>query len=135
MRGLLLLGLLILWVIPGMGEEITSKNATLGDALKSVIKEQGVLVRHGFFTGNDYRQQDDSYRSTYLMGVIDGFLFSPMFGAPKDGPLRRVELCVAGMQSSQVMALVDGFLLTRPVQWHEDMHSLTYQALLASCPK
>ncbi|MDB5813499.1 MAG: hypothetical protein JWN23_616 [Rhodocyclales bacterium] len=135
MQRLMLVGLLVLWAAPGIGEKITTKNTALGDYLQSVIKSQGIWVKNGFFTGNDYRELNDADRGIYLMGIIDGFLFAPTFGAPQNGPIRRIERCVTSMRNNQVTALVDGFLLTRPVQWHEDMHVLTYQALLASCPK
>lgn len=95
-------------------------------------QDQPAEIHNGFLTGNEYRDLANTQRQHYIMGVIDGSLLAPLFGAPKP-KLAWLETCVTGMRSDQVVAIVDKFLEANPVRWHQSMHVLVYSALRESC--
>ncbi len=66
------------------------------------------------------------------MGLIDGVLLAPFFGAPKDN-LAWLEECVTGMKSSQTAAIFSAYLDGHPARWHQGAHVLFYYAMRDAC--
>lgn len=105
--------------------------ATLSSA-SLAAQNRRVEIKYGFLKGNDYRTHGDSERAEYVMGVLDGLLAAPVFGAPKKN-LAWLEACTVGMTNDQVTAIVDKYLRENPEQWNEGMNVLVYSAMLGAC--
>jgi hypothetical protein len=76
-------------------------------------------------TGNAYRAYSDDIKAVYVMGVLDGFLVAPGFGAPRK-ELAWLEACSVGMSGNQVAAIADKYLRDRPEHWNQPMNGLVY---------
>ncbi len=92
-----------------------------------------ITVRSGFITGAGFLELSESEQSVYAMGVVDGLLLSPLFGAPDKGGAFRLAECLVGLSGKQVAAMVKKFLDENPKRWLEDAHILVYGALLEPC--
>jgi len=95
---------------------------------------QPVTIKNGFGSGEDYLKMSQSEQRAYAMGVVNGMLLAPLFGAPKNKML-QIENCLVGMTDSQVAAILAKYLRDNPGRWHETPHTPMYAALLESCPK
>jgi hypothetical protein len=71
-------------------------------------------------------------RLNYVEGIIDGFLYSPMFGGSEQS-MHALKICVGGMQSGQALAIVDQYMKGNPSQWDWQMNLLVHRALYAAC--
>lgn len=94
--------------------------------------DKPVKLQHGFFKGNDYRAMAGNARTAYVSGMLDGFLFAPVFGADA-GDLSPLAKCLTGMRSDQAMAIVDYHMTKHPEMWDADMNTIVYRALLQAC--
>jgi hypothetical protein len=54
--------------------------ATCSSAL--AISSDLVELHHGYITGNTYRDMPQREQQSYVLGVVDGMLMAPVFGAP-----------------------------------------------------
>ncbi len=95
---------------------------------------QPITIRSGFDSGEGYLQMSQSEQRAYAIGVVNGMLLAPLFGAPKNKML-QIENCLGGMSDSQVAAILAKYLRNNPGRWHETPHAPMYTALLESCPK
>lgn len=102
--------------------------------LVSTAVAQPVAINNGFGTGEDYLKMDTSEQRAYAMGVVNGMLLAPLFGAPKSKML-RIENCLVGMTDSQVAAILAKYLRDNPGRWHETPHAPMLAALMENCPK
>jgi hypothetical protein len=94
--------------------------------------KQPIAIKGGFITGNTYREYSDDIRAVYVMGVIDGMLDAPGFGAPKK-KLAWLESCVVGMNGYQVAAIVDKKLRDIPEYWNEPINGEVFSAMSTAC--
>lgn len=90
--------------------------------------DQDVLIHNGFATGIDYVKMSKSEKRVYAMGVINGMLLAPFFGAPKD-KMKWFESFVENMNDEQVAAILSKYINDNPGRWHEGLHILMYAAL------
>jgi hypothetical protein len=90
------------------------------------------LIHHGFATGEDYLNMTEAEQEAYAMGVVNGMLVAPLFGAPKKR-LAWLEGCMRGKSSSQVTALFTNYLRENPLRWNETPHVTMYSALRNAC--
>jgi len=90
--------------------------------------DQGVLIHNGFGTGQDYIEMTQSQKKTYAMGVINGMLLAPLFGAPK-GELQWFEAYIERMTAKQVATILTKYLGDNPGRWHDGLHILMYAAI------
>jgi len=104
----------------------------IASASSSTLAAQDVYIHNGFIRGNDYRSWNATEKNRYAVGVIEGMLLAPLFGAPKE-QLSWLEECAAGMNSRQIIAILDRFLDDNPARWHEYMHTLAYTAMNDAC--
>ncbi len=94
--------------------------------------EPPVIIKSGFLSGEQFIGLPETQRRAYAMGIADGFLFSPMWGAPK-GKLQWLEECVVGMSDSQLATIIARFIQERPGEWHLNAHGLAFRSLKESC--
>ena len=92
----------------------------------------GVYVREVFINGNEFLGRSDQEKRFYAIGVIEGMLLPPFFGAPNNN-LAWLEDCVVGMTDRQVVAIFEKFLSENPGRWHDPMHILSYAAMRDAC--
>jgi hypothetical protein len=97
------------------------------------LAAEPVLIQNGFGTGEEYLKMSPLEQRAYAMGIVNGMLLAPLFGAPKDR-MFRFESCVTGMTDSQVAAILTKYLRDNPGRWHETPHAPMYTALMKACP-
>jgi hypothetical protein len=93
---------------------------------------QQVIVEQGYIAGTHYRDMVESARGMYVMGVVDGFLASTMFGGSHPRAL-WLKSCITGVNTGQLVAIIDRFISEHPERWDQGMHVLVYSALLDAC--
>jgi len=91
-------------------------------------------VNSGFGTGELFLSLSESEQRSYAVGVINGMLVAPMFGAQKK-KMRWFEQCIQNMTDSQVTSILVKFLRDNPGRWHETPHVPMFTALKEACPK
>ena len=134
-------------VIPPFLSHLTNKADVAGPTLSAVpapAKEEArptppatsdlVEIGAGFVAGNQYISLSPNARQKYIAGVIDGFLTSPAFGAPKTNT-GWIERCIQGMSDQQIDTIVLGFLNEHPERTHYPMTIITYSAMKGACLK
>jgi hypothetical protein len=93
-------------------------------------------IKNGFVTAQEYLDLDAKRQNGYAMGIIDGMLLSPLFGAPDDGEkLKLLGTCVQGMNDDQMRAIFDKFLKDHPERWNDVMHAVAFTAVMEACEK
>ena len=92
------------------------------------------LIRSGFGTGEQYLAASEQEQRAYAVGIINGMLMAPMFGASR-GKMRWLGQCIQGMTDSQIASILTKYLRDNPSRWHETPHAPMYTALKESCPK
>jgi hypothetical protein len=102
----------------------------------SGFSQDGRVVHHGFLNAEDYLELSAQQQLGYAMGVIDGMLIAPLFGAPDDGArLKMLGHCVEGMRNTQVKAILDTFLKQHPERWNDPMHAVAFAATQEACSR
>ena len=91
-----------------------------------------IYVQNGFVDGNDFLSFSSDGKEKYAIGFIDGLLIAPLLGAPKRR-LNWLEQCAVGMNSKQIVAILEKYLTENPAKWHQSMHGLSLSAMKASC--
>lgn len=94
---------------------------------------QDVYIHNGFMKAESYLGLPDARRSAYVMGLIDGFLFSPGFGASEQ-KVTWLHDCTVGMSEGQITAVIDQYIRANPIMWQQPVHVLANNALRAACP-
>ena len=98
----------------------------------SSVVADPVAIKRGFFTGNDFLQLSQDDKRDYVIGMTDGLLLAPIFGAPK-AEMKWVEDCLTDMNNVQISAILEFFLKNNPARWHQQMNILTFVALKENC--
>lgn len=91
-----------------------------------------VTIKNGFHTGQTYQTLSYAQRVGYMSGLVDGLLLAPFLGGSEENWLTR---CMVGMSDTQMTAIADKYVSDHPQDWHQPMHVLAYNALLAGCTK
>jgi MFS-type transporter involved in bile tolerance (Atg22 family) len=103
----------------------------------SGLSQQGISVKNGFLTAEEFTHMNDQSQHDYAMGVVDGMLLAPLFGAPhdwKDGQkIGAFGDCITGMSSRQVAAIISKFVRDHPERWNESMHAVAFAAMTQAC--
>jgi hypothetical protein len=91
-------------------------------------------VEHGFLTGTDYKKGNPGERASYVMGVVDGFYYSPIFGAPYT-KIDKVQICLDKLAptAAQVAGIVDHYMETNPGILHDQMQPIVLGAIRNVC--
>lgn len=107
---------------------LTTGTASLGATQAQGTQEAGVIFKGGFETGRTFlNDRSSAQQRAYAVGVIDGMLMSPVFGAPRD-TIEWLERCIKGMSGSQVEAILLKHLKNHPERWH---YPLNHESLVA----
>jgi hypothetical protein len=101
-------------------------------ASPNIAAERGVLIHNGFGTGQDFLGFSDVGKRAYAMGVINGFIMAPMFGAP-EAQVFRFGRCLENMTDVQVAAIIDKWLREHPERWHYGLHDVSWDAVTSVC--
>lgn len=105
----------------------------LAVAMSFPTQAQGeIFVHSGFMKGESYLNLSEVRRSAYAMGLVDGFLFAPGYGAPSN-KVDWLYSCISGMTDTQITAIIDKHIRDNPVQWQQPVHMLAHNALNAAC--
>jgi hypothetical protein len=98
--------------------------------LGSPVSAEDPTVIGGFLKGGMFLEQAAARREAYAMGLVDGFLLAPLWGAPK---ATRFEACVQGMASKQVSAMLEKEIRDHPQEWHLPAHFSMFRAFEKAC--
>jgi len=49
----------------------------------SCFSQQGISIKAGFLTAEEFTHMNEQSQRDYAMGVVDGMLLPPLFGAPR----------------------------------------------------
>lgn len=93
-----------------------------------------VKIRSGFSTGQKYIQMTAAQKRYYAMGIVNGMLLAPLFGAPKEN-MATLEKCISDMTDTQVAAILTEYLNKNPGQWNETPHVPMHKAMTEACTK
>jgi len=97
---------------------------------------QGVRIHNGFMKAEDFLHMSTDSRRDYAMGIVDGMLLAPAFGAPDKGQkVQSFGACIEGMDDSQVAAIIEKFLRDRPERWNERLNLVVFAAMMEACSK
>lgn len=91
-------------------------------------------IHKGFLKTNDYLKAEKMERRFYGMGIIDGIMLSPFFGAPKS-KMVWLEKCLENMTDDQVEAIITKYLENNPGEWHYYLHVVIFLAFSKICKK
>lgn len=99
--------------------------------------DSSVYVPNGFFNGHEYHGFNEEQKRFLVAGALDGFFLAPIL-ADKDIPLvRKLGHCMDNMNATdgQLVAIVDRYLETHPVELGRQVHVIVYNALFDACAK
>jgi hypothetical protein len=103
----------------------------------SAFSQQGISVKSGFLTAEEFTHMNDQSQHDYAMGVVDGLLLALLFGAPRawnDGQkIGALGDCITGMSSKQVAAIISKFVRDHPERWNDSMHAVAFTAMTHAC--
>jgi hypothetical protein len=103
----------------------------------SGLAQQGISIKTGFLTAEEFTHMNDQSQHDYAMGVVDGMLLAPLFGAPRawnDGQKIGVfGECITDMSSKQVAAIISKFVRDHPERWNDSMHVVAFAAMTHAC--
>lgn len=89
-------------------------------------------VQRAFLTGNEYVQRSPWERERLVVGVVEGFFASALIGA-RQVTLQRMQRCLQPMDSGQLRAILDRYVIEHPQWRHQHMGVLMYRALNEGC--
>ncbi len=104
-------------------------------ALSGLSQAPPVIIHNGFLKAEDFTHMDERRQRDYSIGLIEGMMLAPLFGAPSDGSLKRLLDCTVGMSDSQIAAIFAKFAKDHPERWNENLHTVAYAAIMDGCSK
>ena len=93
-----------------------------------------ISLQTGFLTGEGFLKLSQKEKVSYAMGIVDGFLSAPMFGANAKY-VDWLSECAKGKTNTQVSAILTKYLQDNPGRWDKSVQILMFEALLAECEK
>ncbi len=87
----------------------------------------------GRMDGNEWRRLSENIKTGYVVGIIDGFYFSLIFGA-EGKTLDDLHECIANKPSAQMKAIVQKYHTDHPEMWDQPMSRIVTGALDEICP-
>jgi hypothetical protein len=97
-------------------------------------RAEEVTVPNSFVTGESYMRMDQSGRSAYVAGLLDGLMVSTLFGAAQDR-IKILQVCNVGRKNSQLAEVLYIYIKERPEYWHWGAHILFHNRMLELCPQ
>jgi len=92
-----------------------------------------IAIHNGFLTGEQYRNEGATDQIMYSIGLVDGMLVSPLFGAPDTGKAEKLGKCTEGMSGSQIVAILNKHLNDHPEEWNQPMHAIAFRTFRDVC--
>jgi hypothetical protein len=91
-------------------------------------------INNGFLTGKSFQSGSQSMRTAYVIGVLDGFSYAPVFGAP-DTKIEKLRQCIGAMHADarQVGTIVDKYLEANPDSLSLQMQPIVLRAMRQVC--
>jgi hypothetical protein len=102
-------------------------------ALPALPQDKGIMIPHGFGTGQDYVEMTEAQQRSYAIGFVNGLLFTEALGAPGNR-IQWLAACVDGLSDVQVSATLFQYISSHTSEWNRDLHLLSYRALNDTCP-
>lgn len=96
------------------------------------VKKGPVSYFKGFLTGEEFLKLGENDRTSYVMGLTDGFLAAPLFGADMKY-VGWVNDCVKGKTNTQIAAIFRKYLEQNPGRWEKTTQPLMFEALRKAC--
>ena len=96
-------------------------------------EKRPITLHNGFLTVQMYMGLSEAAKLGYAMGIIDGMLLAPLFGAPDDGKVSKLGRCATGMTNEQVAAIITKLIKEHPEEWHIPLHLQVYRKLHSMC--
>jgi hypothetical protein len=101
------------------------------------FSQQGIPIKTGFLTAEEFTHMNGQSQHDYAIGVVDGMLLTPMFGAPRawdnGQKIGAFGDCITGMSSKQVVAIISKFVRDHPERWNDSMHLVAFTAMTRAC--
>jgi hypothetical protein len=94
---------------------------------------QKLVVPFGFYKGEQFLDVNETEKTTYTEGLIDGFLGSGLFGAPNEA-VDSLKSCITGMDNKQLTAILTKYIKDHPERWQEPTGLLAFNAFSLACP-
>jgi hypothetical protein len=95
---------------------------------------QKIAFKFGYIKGEQFLKLNQNDKAMYAMGIYDGILLAPFFGANRSD-IEWMEDCTNSWSANQLSAILEKFLQNNPQRWHEPMNMLSYIALSNACGK
>jgi len=91
-------------------------------------------INNGYLSGKAFRGGSQTMRTAYVIGVLDGFSYAPVFGAP-DTKIEKLRRCIGAMHADarQVGTLVDQYLDAHPESLGEQMQPIVLRTMRQAC--
>jgi GrpB-like predicted nucleotidyltransferase (UPF0157 family) len=95
-----------------------------------------VHVYNSFMNGERFLELSESEKSSYVMGILDGYSAAPIFGTKADEKkLTRIHACIDGKTNTQISAIFTKYLKDNPDKWHLPASVAMYNTLNKVCGK
>lgn len=91
-----------------------------------------ISVSKGFLTGEEFLKLSEGDKVSYSMGIIDGYLSAPIFGA-NNKYLKWIPTCIEGKTNTQITAILVKYLKDNPGRWDKSVQFLMFWALQKAC--
>lgn len=96
--------------------------------------DEGVYVRSGFLSGNDWHAIGLAEQTGYAMGIVEGIILGAAFG-DSGSSLSWVQDCVTAMKANQLRAIINNEVNNSPGDWHKKVLNTTaLKSLFDVCP-
>ena len=87
-----------------------------------------VTANPGFLTGEKFLKLGERDQASYTLGLMDGYLFAPSFGADQKY-LRWIIECIKEKTQTQIAAIFRKYLEQNPEEWDKPANMLMFNAL------
>lgn len=96
--------------------------------------EKGILIKTGFYTGNDYLQWSEEDRATYAAGFANGLMMAPLFGDNKKHTWVHNYFKFYQPSSYNIMKMIDKYLEDNPAEAGLALNFISFGAFRELCP-
>lgn len=87
----------------------------------------------GHATGEAFRGWSTAVQTGFVTGTVDGFLLSPIFAIKELHRAEQLGHCTTGMQSDQMLAIVNHYMDQHPDVWNSGMNTIVFRAFVEAC--
>ena len=96
--------------------------------------QQEIRIHDGFMKVEDYLHVNRQKQEGYAIGIVDGIMLAPVFGASEKGQkLKSFENCVEGMSDTHVKTIIDAYMEGYSDRWNDPMHAMVLTAIMQAC--